>query len=102
MPKHLAAVIVGAVAVSIALGTSSASALVKPRVFTLLEVEGPQQPLGDFDFNQTPVGGDQIVASNTLYRWNGRKGIRVGRDRVLFTFMTGFGADFSHLSLIHI
>lgn len=100
MRKHLAAVIVGAVAVSIALGTSSASALVKPRVFTLLEVEGPQQPLGDFDFDQAPVGGDQIVASNRLFRWNGRKGIRVGRDRVLFTFMTGFGADFSHRATV--
>ncbi len=100
MRKHLLAVIVVAVAVSIAVGASSASALVKPRLFTLLEVEGPQQPLGDFDFNQAPVGGDQIVASNTLYRWNGKKGIRVGRDRVLFTFMTGFGADFSHRATV--
>jgi hypothetical protein len=93
--KYLA-VVFAALAVFVAVGASSTPALVKPRVFTLLEVEGPQQPLGDFDFNQAPVGGDRFIASNTLYRWTGKKGIRVGRDRVLFTFMTGFGANFSH------
>jgi hypothetical protein len=94
MRKYLVAVVFAALAVAV--GASSAPALVKPRVFTLLEVEGPQQPLGDFDFDRAPVGGDQLIASNTLYRWTGKKGIRVGRDRVLFTFMTGFGANFSH------
>jgi hypothetical protein len=98
--KHLLVGIVVAVVVSIAVGASSASALVKPRVFTLLEVEGPQQPIGDTDFNRPPVGGDQFVATNTLYRWTGKKGIRVGRDRVLFTFMTGFGANFSHSAVV--
>ena len=96
MRKYLFAVVFAALAVVVSVGASSAPALVKPRVFTLLEVEGPQQPLGDFDFNQAPVAGDRFIASNTLYRWTGRKGIRVGRDRVLFTFMTGFGANFSH------
>jgi hypothetical protein len=100
MRKYLFAVVFAALAVFVAVGASSAPALVKPRVFRLLEVEGPQQPLGDFDFNQAPVGGDQIVASNTLYRWDGKKGIRVGRDRVLFTFMTGFGANFSHRATV--
>ena len=100
MRKYLFAGVFAALAVFVAVGASSAPALVKPRAFTLLEVEGPQQPLGDFDFNQAPVGGDQIVASNTLYRWNGKKGIRVGRDHVLFTFMTGFGADFSHRATV--
>lgn len=98
MRKRLLAVIV--VAVSIALGASSASALVKPRVFTLLEVDGLQQPLGDFDASRPPVGGDQFVETNTLYRWTGTKGTRVGRDRVLISFMTGFGANFSHRALV--
>ena len=78
MRKHVLAVIVVAFAVSIAVGASSASALVKPREFTLLEVEIPQRPLGDFDFNRPPVGGDQVIATNTLYRWTGKRGIRVG------------------------
>jgi hypothetical protein len=95
MRKYLF-VLFAALAAFVAFGASSAPALVKPRVFTLLEVEGPQKPLGDFDFNRAPVGGDQFIASNTLYRWTGKKGIRVGRDRVLFTFVTGFGANFSH------
>ena len=100
MRKDLLAVIVVAVGISIAVGASSASALVKPRVFTLLEVEGAQQPLGDFDFTRPPVGGDRFVATNTLYRWTGKKGIRVGRDRVLFTFMNGFGENLSHRAVV--
>jgi hypothetical protein len=44
MRKRLLAVIVVAFGVSILVGVSSASALVKPREFTLLEVEGPQAP----------------------------------------------------------
>jgi hypothetical protein len=99
MRKRLLAVIV--LAVSIAVGASSASALVKPRVFTLLEVDGLQQPLGDFaDSSRPPVGGDQFVQTNTLYRWTGTKGARVGRTRELFTFMTGFGPNFSHRAVV--
>jgi hypothetical protein len=98
MRKGLLAVIV--VAVSIALGASSASALEKPRVFTLLETDGLQQPLGDFDSGRPPVGGDQFVETNALYRWTGKKGTRIGRDRVLVSFMTGFGANFSHRALV--
>jgi len=47
MRKYLVAVVFAALAVAV--GASSAPALVKPRVFTLLGVEGPHQPLGDFD-----------------------------------------------------
>ena len=100
MRKYLVAVVFAVLAVFVAVSASSAPALVKPRVFTLLEVEGPQQPLGDFDFDRPPVGGDQILASNTLHRWTGKKGRRVGRDRVLFTFMTGFGSNFSHRATV--
>jgi len=100
MRKYVLAFVVAVLAVFVGLGASSAPALVKPRTFTLLEVEGPQVPLGDFDFNQAPAGGDQIVASNTLYRWDGKKGARFGRDRVLFTFMTGFGPNFSHRATV--
>src|SRR5262245_49673710 len=100
MRKQLLAVTVIALVASTALAASSASALVKPRAFTLLEVEGPQKPLGDFDFDRAPVGGDRIVATNTLYRWTGKRGIRVGYDRVLFTFVTGFGERFSHRAIV--
>jgi hypothetical protein len=40
------------------------------------------------------------TATIWLYRWTGKKGIRVGRDRVLFTFMTGFGPNFSHNAIV--
>ena len=99
MRKQLLVVIVSALAVSVALA-SSASALVKPRDFTLLEIDGPQKPLGDFNFDRPPVGGDRFVATNQLYRWTGKRGIRVGYDRVLFTFITGFGERFSHRAII--
>jgi hypothetical protein len=98
--KYLFTAVLAAIAVFVAVGASSASALVKPRVFTLLEVEGPQTPLGDFNFDQAPVGGDQIFASNTLFHWNGKRGIRVGHDRVLFTFVTGFGPNVSHRATV--
>jgi hypothetical protein len=98
--KYLFTAVLAAIAVFVAVGASSASALVKPRVFTLLEVEGPQTPLGDFNFDQAPVGGDQIIASNTLFHWNGKRGIRVGHDRVLFTFVTGFGPNVSHRATV--
>ena len=44
----------------------------------------------------------QAISSklDKLYRWTGKKGIRVGRDRVLFTFMTGFGPNFSHQAIV--
>ena len=100
MRKKVFTIVLAAIAVFVAVGASSASALVKPRVFTLLEVEGPQTPLGDFNFDQAPVGGDQIIASNTLFRWTGKRGIRVGHDRVLFTFVTGFGPNFSHRATV--
>ena len=100
MRRYLSTAVLVAIAIVVAVGASSASALVKPRVFTLLEVEGAQTPLGTFNFDQAPVGGDQIIAKNTLFRWNGKKGIRVGHDRVLFTFVTGFGPNFSHRATV--
>jgi hypothetical protein len=100
MRKHLLAVIVVVVGVAIAVGASSASALVKPREFTLLEVEGPQAPSFGDPGDRPPRAGDRFQTTNQLYRWTGKKGIRVGRDRVLFTFMTGFGPNFSHKAIV--
>jgi hypothetical protein len=100
MRNHLLAVIVVAVGVFIAVGASSASALVKPREFTLLEVEGPQAPSFGDPGNRPPRAGDRFQTVNRLYRWTGKRGIRVGRDRVLFTFMTGFGPNFSHKAIV--
>ena len=100
MRRHLLAVIVVVVGVSIAVGASSASALVKPREFTLLEVEGPPAPGFGDPVDRPPRAGDRFQTTNQLYRWTGKKGIRVGRDRVLFTFMTGFGPTFSHKAIV--
>lgn len=89
-------------ALSVALWAPTASALKKPRTFSLLEIGRTEAPLGDFTFDRAPVGGDQFWSTNDLYRWTGRKskGVRVGYDRVLFTFMTGFGADFTHRAIV--
>jgi hypothetical protein len=96
MRRHVLVATLVTFSLVVAVVSSSASALVKPRVFTLLEVEGHSHPLGDFTFDQPPAPGDQFVATNTLYRWTGMRGIRVGHDRVLFTFITGYGKRFSH------
>jgi hypothetical protein len=82
----------------LALLAPSASALKKPRLFTLLEVERSTQPLVG-DANRPPEGGDQFLATNDLYRWTGKRGIHVGYDRVLQTFIHGFGPTFSHRAL---
>lgn len=100
MRKHVLVIIVLAVVASLVAGTQSASALKKPRLFTLLEVERGEQLIGDLAGNRPPEGGDQFLATNDLYRWTGKKGIRVGHDRVLFTFINGFGPTFSHRALV--
>jgi hypothetical protein len=84
-----------------AVSVSAAPALDKPRTFTLLEVEGRFVELGRWE-SDAPRGGDQFTLSNTLYRWNGPrgKGARVGRDRVLITFLSGFGEKFTHRATV--
>jgi hypothetical protein len=91
-----------ALVVSVTLWASAASALGEPRTFSLLEVDATEAPLGDFTFDQAPAPGDQFTETNVLYRWAGAKskGARVGRDRVLLTFVTGFGAKFTHRATI--
>jgi hypothetical protein len=77
----------------------TASATNRPQTFSLLEVSIPRndRPLADFTFDRPPVPGDQFSVTNALYSWDGAKrGARVGRVEVLHTFVTGFGADFSH------
>jgi hypothetical protein len=93
---------VAALVVSVAFWAPSASALKEPRTFSLLEIDATEAPLGDFTFNRAPVPGDQFTETNVLYRWTGAKskGARVGRDRVLLTFVTGFGAKFTHRATI--
>jgi len=90
--------LVSALVVSVALWASAAPALEKPRTFSLLEVDRTEAPLGDFAFDRPPAGGDQFTETNTLYRWTGptSKGALIGSDRVLLTFMTGFGKRFTH------
>ena len=98
----IAVALVTALAVSVALWAPAASALDKPRTFSLLEVDSTEAPLGDFTFDRAPVAGDQFTETNTLYRWTGprSRGARVGHDRVLLTFVTGFGAKFTHRATI--
>lgn len=90
------------IAASVAIGATSASALNSPRVFSLLDAP-PQidQPMGSFDFDKPPVGGDQFAFHHTLYKWAGKKkGARVGHLQVIGTFVTGFGAQFSQPALV--
>ena len=81
----------------IAFWAASASAISSPQTFSLLEVSGNNdQPLGDFNFDRPPVGGDRIAFTNRLYTWAGtKKGAPAGRDQVMISFITGFGSDFS-------
>ena len=93
-----------AAGVAVALWASAAPALEKPRTFSLLEVDRTFMPLGDFEFDRAPVGGDQFAEANTLYRWTGAKGkgARVGRNRVLVTFVTGYGKNLSHRATVFV
>jgi hypothetical protein len=99
MRKHALVVVFVAVVTCLAVLAPSASALRKPRLFTLLEVERGSRPVGDCACDRPPVSGDQAFALNDLYRWTGKRGIHVGHDRVLTTFITGFGPTFSHRAL---
>ena len=94
-------VAIAVIAASAALvGISTASALNSPRVFDLLDAPpGFDQPMG-FSFEQPPVGGDRFGFRHTLYRWDGaRRGARVGHLQVVITYVTGFGARFTHPAL---
>lgn len=86
----------------VTLSASAAPTLEKPRTFSLLEVDRTFMPLGGFDFDRAPVGGDQVAETNALYRWTGPKsqGQRVGHSRVVGTFVTGFGAKFTRRALV--
>jgi hypothetical protein len=94
--------LVAGVVVPVALWAPAASALKEPRTFSLLEFDATETPLGDFTFDRAPAPGDQFTETNVLYRWAGAKGkgTRVGHDRVLLTFVTGFGAKFTHRATI--
>jgi hypothetical protein len=90
-------------ALSVAFWASAASALEGPRTVSLLEFDASEAPLGNFTFDRAPAPGDQFTETNVLYHWAGAKskGARVGHDRVLLTFVTGFGAKFTHRATIH-
>lgn len=73
----------------VALGASPAFALDRPQVFSLLDVSEREHPIGGFQFNREPRGGDAFAFTDGLYRWAGKKrGARVGRVEVLCTFTT--------------
>jgi hypothetical protein len=90
------------IAMSVAIGSTSASALTTPRVFSLLDAPpGTDIQMGNFNFEQPPVGGDQFAFIHTLYKWAGtKKGARAGRLNVVVTFVTGYGSRFDHPALV--
>jgi hypothetical protein len=90
-------VLVVAMLASAAVWATSASAIANPRVFSLLDVSGPQtEPIGGFTFERPPVAGDQFAINDELYRWAGvKKGAKVGHLTGIGTFLTSFGSDFS-------
>lgn len=48
-----------------------------------------EHPIGDFQFNREPRGGDAFAFTDGLYKWAGKKrGARIGRVEVLCTFTT--------------
>ena len=96
--------LVAVLGISAALWSQAAPALEKPRTFSLLEIDRAFVPLGDFKFDRAPVGGDQFAETNDLYRWTGTRsrGTRVGRHRVLVTFVTGFGTNFDHRAALFV
>lgn len=99
---RIALALVTALGVSVVFWATAASALDEPRTFSLLEVDATEAPLGDFTFDRAPAPGDRFTETNVLYRWAGARheGPRLGRDRVLLTFVTGFGAKFTHRATI--
>lgn len=85
------------ITVSAAVWAVSASAQNSPRVFSVLDAPpSTDLPMGDFGFENPPVGGDQFAFVHTLYKWAGTKqGARVGHLQVVVTFVTGFGPRFT-------
>jgi len=83
-------------------GVGSASALAGPRSFSLLDVSrNTDEPIGDFNFDRAPRGGDQFAITDDLYRWAGTKrGAHYGVVRGLATFITGFGDQFTHKATV--
>ena len=64
-------------------------AIDRPQVFSLLDVTESEHPIGDFQFNREPRGGDRFAFTDGLYKWAGaNRGARVGRVEVLCTFTT--------------
>lgn len=72
-------------AIAIATLTSSASGTTRPRVFSLLEVEGAPRALDRGATRQPPKLGSRFAFTSALYEWEagGRRGDRVAhRDGV--------------------
>jgi len=79
--------VVAVVAALAALLATPGLAIDRPQVFSLLDVSESEHPIGDFQFNREPRGGDGFAFTDGLYKWAGRKrGSRVGRIEVLCTF----------------
>jgi len=95
-------VVLCAVAASLAaMWASSGVAASGPKVFSFLDVSGPSQPIGGFNFNRPPVAGDRFEINDVLYKWAGTKrGARVGHVEGIGTFLSDFGPDFSRYATV--
>lgn len=80
-------VVLAVIALTVAVGATSVSAISSPRVFSLLYVPSPSElPLSGVALDRAPRGGDQFPIAGTLYKWAGTKrGARVGRIKGMYT-----------------
>jgi hypothetical protein len=81
-------VVVALIALSVL--ANSASALDRPRVFSLLDVSRQDvQPINGFEFNRLPRAGDQFPIDDNLYKWasGGKRGPLAGTVEGIGTFL---------------
>jgi hypothetical protein len=77
-------------AAAVVSATLPASAITRPQVFNLIDVEVSSTPLdpgANFDENALPELGSRFILTDALYKWAGRKrGARAGRLEAICTF----------------
>jgi len=90
MKPRLVMCALAAVALIAALAPSTAPALSRPQVFSLLDVSNNNvQPIGGFTFERLPQAGDRFGLDDVMYKWAGTKrGPAVGHLFGLCTFLS--------------
>ena len=79
----------GAVAAAtVAAGSSAAGT---PKTIHVLDVAGPDVPVGNASSHQNPQPGDEVLRHDSLYAWNGAKrGSKIGHVESTLAFRSGF------------